>query len=290
MTPTLLASAVLNAPGAVITTSTKADTYHLTQAARAKRGDVFLFDPHGLVAGRAAGESADGAPRQSWWCDLLGAITGLDDALRLVGHFFGPGIGVHGYFSFGAQRLAGELALAAAYGGGSLREVRAWLTTRSDEPVELLRQVGVHAVADRLSDTLNAPVDQRDALYETAGSAMRGLESEAITRFVSPPHTWAQPPRDPVVELDLQQLVANYLTDPARQPSPRRHRLPADPRPPAFGRSGDRRPGRPRVAAGGTGHGYANCADRTGGVPAARRPGAHMSPSRAAGSAVQAVG
>jgi hypothetical protein len=96
----------------------------------------------------------------------------------------------------------------------------AWLTTRSDEPVELLRQVGVHAVADRLSDPLNAPVDQRDALYETARSAMRCLESEAITRFVSPPHTWAQPPRDPVVELDLQQLVANYITDPARQPSP----------------------------------------------------------------------
>ena len=45
----LLVSAILDAPGPVITTSSRADNYAMTAALRAEQGPVSLFDPQGLT-------------------------------------------------------------------------------------------------------------------------------------------------------------------------------------------------------------------------------------------------
>lgn len=48
---TVLIAAIMEAPGSVVTTSTRADNMEATIAARARRGPVYLFDPEG-VSGR----------------------------------------------------------------------------------------------------------------------------------------------------------------------------------------------------------------------------------------------
>jgi hypothetical protein len=73
----------------------------------------------------------------------------------------------------------------------------------SEAPVRLLRRAGLPAVARGLQGTLEAPPDQRGGLYETALTALGCLESEAVLRYVTPPHTWLTPPRvNPIVEFD----------------------------------------------------------------------------------------
>ncbi len=52
--------AILDAPGAVVTTSTRPDNLAVTLAARASRGPVAVFDPQGLATSRA------GAPTLRW--------------------------------------------------------------------------------------------------------------------------------------------------------------------------------------------------------------------------------
>jgi type IV secretory pathway TraG/TraD family ATPase VirD4 len=49
----LLISAILDAPGSVITTSTRADNYAATHGIRAAQGPVILFDPQGLTGAKS---------------------------------------------------------------------------------------------------------------------------------------------------------------------------------------------------------------------------------------------
>ena len=215
-TSALVVPAILSAPGLVITTSNKPDSYILTVGLRSLVGRVFVLDPQ-RIAGAA----------QTWWCDLLAAVHDITDAQRLVGHFMTTvGAGherADPYFTQGAQRLLTQLWLAASTSDRhSLRDVLAWLATRSDEPVGLLRRAGLHAAAQGLQGTLEAPPDQRGGLYETALTAMASLESEAVARYVTPPHTWTEPPRvNPIIRLDPWQLMVGYTTDAHGHPVPR---------------------------------------------------------------------
>jgi type IV secretion system protein VirD4 len=152
----------------------------------------------------------------------------MADAQYLVTHFSQTvGAGherADPYFTKGAERLLGQLIVAAAKGGSnySLRDVRQWLATRSEEPVDLLRQAGMNDVATGLQGTIEAPPDQRGGLYETALTAIGCLESEAVARYVTPPHTWAEPPRiNRIEELDPWRFVVGYDHDERGRPVPR---------------------------------------------------------------------
>lgn len=216
-TSAVVVPAVLSAPGPVITTSNKVDVYTLTVGLRAQVGRVFVLDPQ-----RIAGAE------QTWWWNPLAGIGDMADAQYLVTHFSQTvGAGnerADPYFTKGAERLLGQLIVAAAKAGPtySLRDVRGWLATRSEEPVELLRQAGMDDIAAGLQGTIEAPPDQRGGLYETALTAISCLESEAVARYVTPPSTWVEAPRiTRIEEFDPWRFVVGYDPDERGAPVPR---------------------------------------------------------------------
>ncbi|MCF7547227.1 type IV secretory system conjugative DNA transfer family protein [Pseudonocardia sp. WMMC193] len=216
-TSAVVVPAVLSAPGPVITTSNKVDVYTLTIGLRAELGRVFVLDPQ-RIAGVA----------QTWWWNPLAGIRDMADAQFLVTHFSQTvGAGherADPYFTKGAERLLGQLIVAAAASGPaySLRDVRQWLATRSEEPVALLRAAGMTDIATGLQGTIEAPSDQRGGLYETALTAISCLESEAVARYVTPPATWIEAPHvNRVEELDPWRFVVGYEQDDYGHPIPR---------------------------------------------------------------------
>ena len=242
-TSALVVPAVLSAVGPVVTTSNKVDVYTLTVGLRAQVGRVFVMDPQRICGAE-----------QTWWWNALAGINDMADAQYLVTHFSQTvGAGherADPYFTKGAERLIGQLFVAASHSGATLRDVLDWLATRSEEPVGLLRRAGLHAVARGLQGTIEAPPDQRGGLYETALTALGCLESEAVLRYVTPPSTWLTPPRVNPIERSRVRPVAvpRRLPDPRRDPAALRHPLPAHPRRRRHRRPGGRRPGRPPAA------------------------------------------
>ena len=188
-TSALVVPAVLSAPGPLIATSNKVDLHILTcRAARPGRAGC-----------SSSTRNTSPASQQTWWWNPLAAIRDVADAHHLVAHFSHTvGAGherADPYFTKGAERLLAQLCLAAAVSGRHLRDVQHWLATRSDTPVQLLRDAGQHRGRQRRClGTLEARPDQRGGLYETALTAIACLESEAVLRYVTPPATWLTRP------------------------------------------------------------------------------------------------
>jgi type IV secretion system protein VirD4 len=206
-TSAVVVPAILTAPGPLITTSNKPDTYILTAIGRRRLGRVFVGDPQGIVGAE-----------QDWWVDLLDGIEDMADALEVAQHFTSTVTSENDsqpYFGKGAQRLLAQLMLAAAVSGGHLREVKGWLATRDEEPARRLRHAGRESVAEALEGTIEAPADQKGGLYETALTAIACLESESLLRYVTPPDTWdltasrARRPRE-VVKFDPWRFFGGH--------------------------------------------------------------------------------
>ena len=207
-TSALVVPAVLSAPGPVITTSNKVDAYTLTVHGRTQVGRVFVLDPQGIA--RVA---------QDWWWNPLAAVTDMATATQLATHFIatvgGGSDRADPYFTPASSRLLAQHILAAATTPGhSLRDVRAWLATRAEQPADFLDAAGLGEVATSLRATMEAPPEQRGGLYETALTALAPLEVEALARYVTPPATWrdAAPPRQGITEFDPWQFFAGYTT------------------------------------------------------------------------------
>ena len=121
-----LAGRIIDAPGAVIATSTRTDLVSLTAQLRARRGPVFIFNPSG-VSGLASTVTFD-------------PLTGCDNpktAVERAGDLIagGPGIGGERGSEGDREHWAGQardvlavLMHAAALGGRSMREVHAWVS------------------------------------------------------------------------------------------------------------------------------------------------------------------
>jgi type IV secretory pathway TraG/TraD family ATPase VirD4 len=169
----------LSAPGAVIATSNKADLWAATAAIRADGGsEVWLFDPQQVTH-----------QPQTWWWNPLLALSTVEEADRLAGHFvltvaddkkrdlWGPA----------AQDLLAALFLAAACSGGSLRDVGVWLSDPAvPTPVELLADAGFAAMALSLRGAQNGAIETRDGIYQTARTAARCLSDPGIMAWVTP--------------------------------------------------------------------------------------------------------
>lgn len=215
-TSAMVVPAILSAPGPVITTSNKIDAYTLTVALRAQVGLVFVLDPQHLVG-----------VEQTWWWNPLAGIRDTADAQRLVSHFVatvgGGNERADPYFTPATARLLSQLVVAAARTDGSLRDVRDWLATRSDEPVQLLESKGLKSTAAGLKGLLEAPEEQQGGVYETALTALGCLESEAVARYVTPPETWVEPPADPsaIVTFDPWRFIVGYTADASGTAMPR---------------------------------------------------------------------
>jgi len=114
---------ILDAPGAVIATSTRTDLLETTGPVRRKRGPVWVFNPSGL-GGLASSIIFDplcgcGAPKvaAARAADLLAGADGLGDGAS----------GDREFWVGQARRVLTALLHAAALGGCSMRDVQAWV-------------------------------------------------------------------------------------------------------------------------------------------------------------------
>lgn len=116
-----LAGRVLDAPGAVLVTSTRTDLHELTAELRAERGSVFVFNTVGL----------GDLPSTITFDPLTGCqdpVTATERASDLIAagtqHDTG---GERAWWDAQARRVLAALLHAAALGGLSMREVLGWV-------------------------------------------------------------------------------------------------------------------------------------------------------------------
>ncbi|MFJ6895164.1 type IV secretory system conjugative DNA transfer family protein [Streptomyces hokutonensis] len=170
---------VLRAQGAVLLTSNKSDVYAVTRAQREKVGAVWTFDPQGIAH----------SPRAMWW-NILGECHTIEGARRMAGHFVASvndDTAKKDFWISAAQNTLTALFLAAARGRAPLTDLLAWLADPADRtPIDLLREVGLIAMAEQLQGTVRGAVETRDGIYETARQTVSCLLDPEILAWVTP--------------------------------------------------------------------------------------------------------
>jgi type IV secretion system protein VirD4 len=135
-----MAGRILDAPGAVIATSTRTDLTELTSRLRERRGPVHVFNPAGL-GGDRFGSTISFNPLSG--CEQ--PKTANDRAADLLAGVSSPGSdgGDREFWASQARRVLAAVLHAAALGGLSMREVLVWVSdpgSASGEVQRLLRR------------------------------------------------------------------------------------------------------------------------------------------------------
>lgn len=157
-------SAVLDAPGACVTTSTKVEVLRLTHKQRAMKGTVHVFDPEGLSRW----------PTKTTWDIVDGCEDPVEATERARAMVQAVPNGEGGNIQFFERAAATILATylhAAALGGFSMERVLAWSkNTSNQEPYKILE------------DSPRAAPNWRDELEQlTRGDAGPTIQSTMMT-------------------------------------------------------------------------------------------------------------
>ena len=132
-TTRLAVGRVVDAPGAVVATSTKADLVHLTAFARTTKGTAHVFDPDRLLAW----------PTPCRW-DIVAGCEDVREAMTraramVAARPLNSGRNAN-FFEGASETVLRCLLHAAAIDGQSMREVLAWARDFTDDtPYEILR-------------------------------------------------------------------------------------------------------------------------------------------------------
>lgn len=179
-TTTLVIPAILEAPGAVVTTSNKRDVVDATREPRATVGQVWIFDPQGIAREHA-----------TWWWNPLSYVTDDVRAFRLAEHFASSaradGAVQDAYFEPAGRDLLAGMLLAAARQGRPITQVFEWLSEPTNqEPVDVLRAHQYDLIAADVEGVIMAPEKQRGGVYGTARQMAACLKIRAIAQWVTP--------------------------------------------------------------------------------------------------------
>ena len=203
-TTSLAIPAILRAPGPVLLTSNKAarDAYTATLEARAEVGQVWTMDPQQIAHSK-----------QAMWWDILADAQDLAGARRLAGHFVAAAVDESSqgdFWSTAAQNTLCALFLAAGRDGRPITDVLSWLAQPADRtPIDVLKSVGLVAVADQLQGTVSGAVETRDGIYETARQYAACLLDPVIAAWVTPSDVLPEfKPSDFVVRKDTLYLLS----------------------------------------------------------------------------------
>jgi len=192
----------IDAPGACIVTSTRADAFTNTYAPRAAKGKVLVFDPNELT----------NWPERFRWSLVAGAENPRIATMRATAVVTGAGFSTDGEGAYytGAAISALRIYLhAAAVGGRTMRHIINWSTKpTSPEPVSLLRQAEAAGVAARgWASALEA---LSHAHPEQVGSTWAKLV-QALACFSEPKVLEACSP-EPHEVLDMQEFLSGQNT------------------------------------------------------------------------------
>lgn len=172
--------AILDAPGAVVSTSNKRDVVDGTRGVRETIAPVWVFDPQ-----KIAQEEPD------WWWNPLSYVTDEEKAYKLTQHFSVgsrvPGSKPDAYFDPKAEDILSSYFLAAALGDLPITQVYIWVTEQvSQEPIEILREHDYELQYKGLESTLKLADKQRDGIFGTAEKMIQCLKSRNTLRWVAP--------------------------------------------------------------------------------------------------------
>jgi type IV secretory pathway TraG/TraD family ATPase VirD4 len=172
--------AILDAPGAVVSTSNKRDVVDGTRGVRELTAPVWVFDPQ-----KIAQEEPD------WWWNPLSYVTDEEKAYKLTQHFSVgsrvPRSKPDAYFDPKAEDILSSYFLAAALGELPITQVYLWVTEQvSQEPIEILKEHDYELQYKGLESTLKLADKQRDGIFGTAEKMIQCLKSRNTLRWVAP--------------------------------------------------------------------------------------------------------
>ncbi|CUR58153.1 putative membrane protein [metagenome] len=179
-------NAILDAPGAVITTSTRPDNIAVTLTERQRRGPIAVFDPQRL---------AEGLPAGLRWSPVRGCEDPLTAMIRATGLASATGLSTGGVesggFWEGKTRTALQALLhAAALDGRSPRELFGWTLSPSAaaDAVAILSSSSKAAQgwADSLESMIHSDPRTRDSIWMGVSLALSCLADPRVLDAVSP--------------------------------------------------------------------------------------------------------
>lgn len=167
-----IANKVLDAPGAVVATSTRSDLVDLTGKIRSHTGPVRVFDPQGVLGPRSPWPLIDWSP-VSGCADPAVAMARARAMLRATGTT--KGVTDASFWDKASARALRALLHAAALGDLTALDIGHWVATNSYKPVEILRDVYPDQAAEGWADQLQAIVDlghKAEATQASLGQAL----------------------------------------------------------------------------------------------------------------------
>ncbi|MDF2990582.1 MAG: type secretion protein [Microbacterium sp.] len=177
-------NSMLDAPGAVITTSTRPDNLTATLRARERTGPVAVFDPQQLAPGLSAGMR---------WSPVRGCQDPLTAMIRAKGLATSTGFGGvqdAGFWEGKTTSAIQALLHAAALDGRDARTLYQWALnpTLAGDAVRIL---STHpGAADGWADSLDAMVQAdprtRDSIWQGVSLALAALADPRVLDAVSP--------------------------------------------------------------------------------------------------------
>jgi type IV secretion system protein VirD4 len=183
----------LDAPGPVLVTSTRPDTFHATRTVRGGRGPVLAFDPQQL---------APDAPRVRW-----SPIRGCEDPLIAINRAraLSAGTGLNqgesggDYWQQMVSAVLRSYLHAAALAGCSIKDLLAWVSRPTDPtPVRILKSESGAAPgwAEELAAQATVDPRQRDGVWSGLRRALDCLADPRVMETCSPPPDEAFEPAD----------------------------------------------------------------------------------------------
>ncbi len=179
----LVIPSILDAPGAVITTATRADNLTATLEARRGSGPVGVFDPQGL---------ATGVPSALRWSPVRGCGRPQTAMIRALALCADAGAGTESGSFWKQQTVAAVRCLlhAAAIGDRSPADLYRWslAAPTAAEAVDILvHSAGAAPAWDRQLDSIiSADQRQRDSVWAMVANAFAALADPHVLHAVSP--------------------------------------------------------------------------------------------------------
>jgi type IV secretion system protein VirD4 len=182
----IVINAILDAPGAVISTSTRPDNLTATLHAREGKGPVAVFDPQQL---------APGLPVGLRWSPVRGCDDPLTAMIRATGLAASTGLGGKGVddgsFWEGKTRAAIQSLLhAAGLDGRDARTVYQWALSPSaaGDAVRILQTNpgAAYGWADSLDSMIQSDPRTRDSIWQGVGLAFQALADPRVLDAVTP--------------------------------------------------------------------------------------------------------
>lgn len=177
-------NAILDAPGAVITTSTRPDNLAATLKARGKKGKVAVFDPQQLAPGLPAGMR---------WSPVRGCQDPLTAMIRAKGLATATGFGGvqdAGFWEGKTTAAIQTLLHAAALDGRDAKTLYQWALnpTLAADAVRILSSHpgAAEGWADSLDAMVQADPRTRDSIWQGVSLAFSALADPRVLDAVSP--------------------------------------------------------------------------------------------------------